>query len=205
MDLLFSRIDFFSLSIDRLERAKTRAREIPESALKVQTNDELVATLVEEFSLRPPLIKWAEASVSRSEAQVDLMYTPNTMAYFERRSHMAPGERVRVSVPYEGDSEMFKVRPSTYTLNPPRAEVGRSTLNFDYVGQQVDVERAKQEYEAAKGGVSSYLATMTSDCGRHNQQIAPSVRTIIEEKRSRMEKGEAGLAGFGLPIKGGPR
>jgi hypothetical protein len=201
MGLLFSQGDFFSLSTGHLEKAKATARAIPEARLKVASDDELVEELVASYSLMPPSVKWEDAAVSRTETQVDLMYVPNTMAYFDRRSFMAPGEKVTVTVPFQGESDYFKVRPTSYTFNPPRARVNRDTLAFDYSGVQVDIDRSKREYEQTKNEIVQCMTTLSNDCQGYNLQIAPAVRPIIQEKRNRMEKGEASLSGFGLPIK----
>lgn len=200
-DILFSKGDFFTLSANQLEKAKFEASAIPEKRLKETSDDELVEVLIASNSLVPPEVKWEEATVNRTETQVDLMYVPNTMAYYNRMSAMAPGETVTVTVPFKGDSRLFMIRPTTFTLNPPRAQVNRQTLAFDYSGTQVNIEQSKQEYEGTKKEITQHLTTLGTDCQRHNQQIAPAVRPIIQEKRNRMEKGEAGLSGFGLPIK----
>jgi hypothetical protein len=200
-DFLFSKGDFFTLSANQLEKAKFEARAIPEKRLKEASDDELVEGLVASNSLVPPEVKWEDATVNRTETQVDLMYVPNTMAYYDRRSVMAPGEMVTVTVPFQGDSRLFMIRPTTFTLNPPRAQVNRQTLTFDYSGTQVNIEQSKQEYERTKKEIIQHFTTLGADCQRYNEQIAPVVKPIVQEKRNRMEKGEAGLSGFGLPIK----
>ncbi len=65
----------------------------------------------------------------------------------------------------------------------------------------MNIEQSKREYENTKKQITQLLTTLDTDCQRHNEQIASAVRPIIQENRSRMERGEASLSGFGLPIK----
>jgi hypothetical protein len=60
----------------------------------------------------------------------------------------------------------------------------------------VNIEQSKREYEDTKKQITQLLATLGTDCQRHNEQIASAVRPIIQEKRGRMEKGEASLSGL---------
>lgn len=200
MELLFSQVDFFSASTHQLEKAKQAARAIPEAKLKAADDPTIISELVDRFRLNGPTVSWETATVSRAEAQVDLMHSPGSMAFYEGRSHMVPGEKVTVTVPYIGEAAMFRIQPSTYTLNPPRVRLRTESLAFEYSGVQVDIEQSKLTFENTKRQIIGYLTTLAGDCDQFNQQLPSALSQIIQEKRARMERGEAGLAGFGLPI-----
>jgi len=201
MELLFSKIDLYSVETNQIEKAKGAARAIPESRLKTADDDALTKGIIEKFAMEVPTVDWDQASVSRKEVQVDLMHQHGTRAFYQGRSVPASGEKVTVTVPYAGDGEYFRIRPSSYTMNPPRAKISPMSLLFEYQGQQVNIEQAKREYENVKAEITKYLATLANDLRSANEKLAAGIRPIVQEKRKRMEHGEANLAGFGLPIK----
>lgn len=201
MELLFAKLEIFGVIESQLAKARNAAKGMPETVLKSTDDEAILSRLIAEYSLSIPQVQWDQATVSRNEAQVDAMNMPGTMAYYERRSFMIPGEKVTVSVPYTGETDFFRVRPSSFTLNPPRARLTRDAIHFDYAGTQVDVDNAKREYETTKSEITRNLSLLASDLVRFDQTVSPALKQILQEKRERMNKGESALAAFGLPIK----
>jgi len=200
MELLFMGNDSHSVSRSLLEQAKNAASLVRESELKLRPDEEIVATLVGKFTISLPEVDWERAAVSRQEAQLDSRHTPGVMAFHRQQTAMSLGEKVIVTVPFRGEREFFKIRPSSYTLNPPTATLERQALLFEYVGVQVDAVRSKQDFESRKGQIINCLKTLGSDFESFNAQLPGAIAPIIQEKRSRMEKGEGNLDSWGMPI-----
>jgi len=180
MELLFMGNDSHSVSRSLLEQAKNAASLVRESELKLRPDEEIVATLVGKFTISLPEVDWERAAVSRQEAQLDSRHTPGVMAFHRQQTAMSLGEKV--------------------TLNPPTATLERQALLFEYVGVQVDAVRSKQDFESRKGQIINCLKTLGSDFESFNAQLPGAIAPIIQEKRSRMEKGEGNLDSWGMPI-----
>jgi hypothetical protein len=198
--ILFSSYEFHNVSLNAIESLKRAVHALPEAQLREQNDATIVERLREEFAFGYTEVQWELAKVRREEAMVDLMYVPNTMAYFERRSIMKPGEKYVISVPYTGVESYFQIRPSQWTSSPPRAELTRQLLEFAYSGLTVDVEGAKREFETTKAAIEQHLGWLRADMEGHNSKLLGVITPLLREKRERMSSGEQRLSDFGLPI-----
>jgi len=96
--------------------------------------DDLTEYLVGKFRIDVPELDEANMVVDQQEAQMDVSGDPQRTAYF--LGHGGPvyvtGALVIVEVPFSGDPEMFRVRPSTSDSAPPRGAVHNNALTFRY-------------------------------------------------------------------------
>ena len=103
----------------------------PEEILEQADLDEWTAALAHHFAVACPELTtdavWMEppgavgADVSRDPMRAIMdPYSDAVRNY--------PGYRIIVHLPFEGDGDVFKLRPSSFTLNPPRTRIARDEL-----------------------------------------------------------------------------
>ena len=125
-DLLFSTYDIFSVVQARTESVKKRVQAIPPNTLLGASEQDLIQALVEEFRLNVPAIKEDEIHVADSgEVSVDVSRDPMRMIHDRSEPFYVPGNKTVIAVPFEGQEEFFRVRPNSFSLSPPRAEIGK--------------------------------------------------------------------------------
>jgi hypothetical protein len=76
------------------------------------------------------------------------------MIYDRSGPFYVPGNKTVIAVPFEGDANFFKVQPQTYTLNPPRAEIGRDEILLTYI-------RTDHNADAPAAPGSTFLPNIT--------------------------------------------
>ena len=54
---------------------------------------------------------------------------------------------MEAEVPFTGEVEVFKVRPTTYTMSPPRAQIRNGVIVLQIVGTDLNPERVRSEIE----------------------------------------------------------
>jgi len=64
---------------------------------------------------------------------------------------------VDVIVPFSGDAEVFKVQPTTYTLNPPQGHVSNDVLHFTIQGTDLTAQKVKDEIKLRLDSIEQYL------------------------------------------------
>ena len=67
------------------------------------------------------------------------------------------GTEVVVEVPFSGDPEMFKVRPSTSNMNPPRGDVRGNTITFRSWGENMNAQQVRSELDRWLADINQYL------------------------------------------------
>ena len=165
---------------------------------------DLAAYLIDKYQIHAPTLHLDKWSVQENECQVDVSGDPNRFFHVvERRSgpYYIPGQCVQVEVPFEGDSEMFYCRPSTFSVNPPRGEIRDSTLVLTWemphdaarnLRPEIDrvVQEISQHVERIRTEVASFNSTLPNDAGR-----------VIETRRARILANQGRVVSLGIPVK----
>lgn len=93
---------------------------------------EWAKALAERYAVEAPSLRVDEVWTDPPEAvQVDVSWD-----HFRRvirdpsRPAYVPGHRTLVHIPFSGEKDVFKLRPSSYTLNPPHAWVADGELQL---------------------------------------------------------------------------
>ena len=175
------------------------------------SNDEILqadagawaAALAEAYLVRAPELRgeerWAEEPQptpfdARLGSQARLIRDPS-------RPVPIPGTRVRIHIPFAGDSRVFRLTASTRGYNPPFAEVAEDELIFDLhwpndrpidPGTHVSTELAK---------VEEYLQWSRNDCETHNHGLGGYALGQIERRVGEIRAARASLDASGIPVR----
>ena len=134
-DLLFFGKDLSALirSYDSAIREEVAGWE--RNGILGSNESDLVSYLVEKCTLDAPRILRDQLHIeSEGEAKIDIS---GRFEYDIRdRGHPfhVAGSFVTVAIPFEGDSDLFEFKASTYSLNPPRGRVSGSSVLISFRG-----------------------------------------------------------------------
>ena len=71
------------------------------------------------------------------------------------------GNKTVIAVPFEGDAGFFKIRPQSFSPNPPRGEIKKSEILLTYVRTDQNAEAIKQEYQRTVSSIKEHLASLS--------------------------------------------
>ena len=177
----------------------------PEESLKQADADEWAAALAHHYSIARPELHsdevWREqvkdVKVDVSGDQMRAIFDPDSDAV-----RNFPGYRVVVHVPFDGEADVFKLRPSQFTYSPPYGRVHGSdlVLTIDYPrDKQPDVDA---EVHGFIGTVSRWLGFAGTDIESFNRTLEQEARQAIAARRQRIEQRDAHLAQSKIPVRG---
>ena len=112
-----------------------------------------------------------------------------------------PGYRVVVHVPFRGEEDVFKLRPSQFTFNPPRGRTKGSdlVLTIEYPrDQQPNIDG---QVNGFTGTVSQWLGFARGDIDSFNAGFEQQARQAIAGRRQRIEQRDAHLAQSKIPVR----
>jgi hypothetical protein len=204
-DLLFFNADSFA--VQELQR-KTMESEIAtmDGNRLLNTNvDDLVAYVVEKFRIDVPELNEANMTVDQREEQRDVSGDPRRFAYhMGGGSVYVTGTEVIVEVPFSGDAQMFKVRPSTYDTAPPRGEVRGNMITFRYWSDTPQGDQVKAALNGWLSDVKRYLQWQHNTFSGFNDALAGRARTAIMQRREKLLANQNLVAGLGIQLKRRP-
>jgi hypothetical protein len=201
-ELLFNKYEIFGVVQGQTEAVKKRVQSIPANTLLNASENDLVKALVEEFRLNVPVIKDEDIYIAHSgETQVDVSRDPMRMFYDRSEPFYVPGNQTVIAVPFEGNADFFSIQPQTYTLNPPRAEIGKGEILLTYVRTDQNAEAIKQDYQRTVSSIKDYLRSLSESAAQFNNQLEGLATSQLKARKDRLLADAGMTAALGLPMK----
>jgi hypothetical protein len=110
-------------------------------------------------------------------------------------------QRYTLEVPFDGDMELFFTQGSSFSTNPPRAEVTRGMLTTTIVECSPTAEAINQKFELFLASVRQYLGWLKNDIDAWNASIGVEVSKVVEYRRSKAETAGTVASGLKFAVK----
>jgi hypothetical protein len=195
---LFCDGDSFALRDGRRRQMEAAIDGIDGNRLLNSSVEDLVAYFAEQFCLKTPVLHRDEATVSQREGQVELYDE------FRQRPFSTIGTILELTVPFDGQMELFKVRPSTSSSMLPSADVGNGALVIRVKGRNLSPELVKSEFGQQLNMIQEYLSWLRGDLDPFSVSLAGHARTRIEQRRAKLLGDQNLVAGLGFKLKDRP-
>jgi hypothetical protein len=105
------------------------------------------------------------------------------------------------AVPYSGDPDLFHVRASTFTMNPPRLSLGNSNVYFRFADVSLDGQSIRAELNRLTSNVNEHLGYLRRDFDAWNQRMPSFARQALGDRKQRLMTQNNVVASIGLPMK----
>jgi hypothetical protein len=201
-DLLFNSGELRLALEAQAKKMRDAVEAEPEESLKQADADEWAAALAHHFSVACPELQtndvWREPV---TDVKVDVSW--DRSRYFsDPYSNLArnfPGYRVVVHIPFDGDTGVFSLRPSSFTFNPPRGRVKDDDLLLTIEYARDSQPNIDGEVNAFIGTASQWLGFAHGDIDLFNRTLEQQALQAIEGRRQRIEQRDAQLAQSTIP------
>lgn len=160
---------------------------------------EYIKHITNRYSIDTIDLKYREVSVSSSEKELPAEYFP---PYFDvRRGQRYKTDVIKYHIPYTGNSELLKFKPSSCLLWTRDVIDEDNCVCFEIINFQNDVEQIKREANHIIDSIRSQLANVLSEINTHNLSLESQVRSRFESRKHRLLKKNSLVASLGVPIK----
>jgi len=156
-EYLFHEYDFHAVQEHQRQRMIDAIQQAPAERLRSDDAPALVDEFVADFQVDVPELTEGAVSITVDEAQVDATGDFNR-AFLGPGPHFVPGIRATYYVPYRGERDLFKCKPSTWTTVIPAAKLGNHELKFTFERADENVGATKLAFEHELGKSSSISA-----------------------------------------------
>ena len=163
--------------------------------------EKLCDYFVEKYSVDPLVIDESGIQVDYGDAQVDVSHRFEYAVFDRSTPTFVTGTRITFFVPFSGDAELFKCRPSTFSLNPPRGVVRGNDLVFVYERTTHDVLRIRSEFDRELQSVQQNVSRIADQVEQFNSTIRTKVSQQIGARREKLLQDRGIIEGLGFPLK----
>ena len=202
--LLFYKVGIFEVLQRQEELLKIHISKLSSSEVGNVVEDELVRDLAAEYKLETPVIEDEKAHISYREVDLDVSQDPMRMIWDRSHPFYIKGTEITFIVPFKGDPNLFQVRPTTYTLNPPRGEIRGREIHLVQRRTDNDASAARGEYERSLQTIKQYLGWLEASILDFNGKIGNQVQGLINQRKQQLSSRAGMVANIGLPIKQTP-
>ena len=203
--ILFSDADWFSVERNQLKNMQGEIAAMDGDRLLNTAVDELARYFESKFKIEVPTLVTEDIVADQRETKIDVRH--DRMRWIDDRSRpvYVPGTEVEIEIPFTGDSEAFRVQPTSYTLSPPRAEVRANALVLQVSGANLTSEGVQQSINGTISEIQSYLATLRTNAAGLNQQLFECAKNAIESRRHKLlaDRNLVGSLGFKMKQRDG--
>ncbi|MCX7155123.1 MAG: hypothetical protein NTW45_01600 [Rhodocyclales bacterium] len=202
---LFSDADWFSVEQNQLKKMQEEIAAVNGDRLLNTAVDDLARYFESKFKIEVPALVTEEIVVDQREAKIDVRHDPRRWIDDRSRPVYVPGTELEVEIPFTGDSEVFRVRPTSYTMSPPRAEVRSNALVLRISGTDLTADGVQQSINQTINEVQSHLSTLRTNTAGLNQQLFQGAKTSIESRRQKLlaDRNLVGALGFKMKQRDG--
>ena len=169
--------------------------------------DDLVRYFADKFKIEAPQLHEDRIVVDQQEAKRDVSGDPRRAFHHFHRGQgplYATGTEIIMDVPFSGDPQMFKVKPSQWDTAPPRGIVKGNVITFCHWGDNLQADMVRREIDSWLASVNNYLQWQRQTFQNFNDQRAPEGRQEIERRRAKLLADKNLVSGLGIPLKRRP-
>lgn len=200
-DNLFAQGDLSAAFRGQEEKLAEAARAIPADHALARSAEELAAELVEQVRIEPLQVDWEGMTASYRDREVDVSRDPMRFIHDRSRPFMMPGTEITYHIPFRGEADLFKLRPSRFTLNPPIAEIGGGEVLISRSAPAPVPESLKNELDRTVTSIREYVGTINADVAGFNRDLPAKALAAANARRDKVLADKALAATLGVPLQ----
>lgn len=104
-------------------------------------------------------------------------------------------------VPFRGNQDLFRIRPSTYTTQFPEAGVKNGQLEFELLEHGADATSLKSRFDAQLQLVKQYLEWLAADIQTGVAALRGEIVSELSKRKQMLDAQRAVVANLGIPLR----
>ena len=184
---LFAEGDLQALLQQELSKAAAVVDAVSAEVLLDHTDEEVVAELLQAREVLALDIAWERAwSPGPRETKLDVQHDWQYGGAGEGRPILIAADEVTVHVPFTGDPMLLRLRPGSWSIAFPRAEIGAGEIVHRATGSQLSSEQVTASFNSFRTSVTQYVDAINADVGEHNARLDAELRRAVADRRLRL-------------------
>jgi hypothetical protein len=198
-ELLFASGDLqMTLEAQRRQAGQAVDEWDPEQLLATAEAD-IIEYLVAKYSVACPILhrdQTEQLPVSEEVRPVAGMFSGET--------YQCRMTKIVIAVPFDGEKDVFKLRASQSSLNPPCGEVREGELRLTWTGDaqaSADAAAIRRHFDGQLDKIEQHLSWARGDIGRYNANLCTLASSAVAERKAKLLADRQLEAGLGFPVR----
>lgn len=199
--VLFNECTFDKLASGHLERMKKQMEDIDQDQLLGRSLDDWCDFFGREYHIDPISLNTDNIQVDHNEADVDVRFDFQRDIEDKSKPFYIKGLEVCYFIPYIGDSNLFKITPSTRYYNLPKGLVKGDHVILKYAVVDHASDALQRQAQADIDNLKSYVTALSDDIERFNSQLRQKVHDFLNYRKEKLLKDKDLVESLGYPLK----
>lgn len=204
-DLLFAKYDWHSVQEHQKSKLKEEVASYDGNRLLNTSMDDLCDYFADKYSIDVPLLKKEAIVADQREAKIDVSHDFRYGPRYDGQPNLADGSTVEITVPFDGDAQLFSVRPSTFSMNPPRATIRNGALILKFTGINQSADQVKSEIDRSISQIEESLGYLRKSAEAFNASLRVNAAAEIETRKTKLLANQNLVSSLGFALKENPK
>lgn len=190
-----------------LDANKRRIHELAEAMPREQflatSTDTICDYIAGQITVDPLVLHEDQMTMEHAETKIDVTHRFEYGGSHDGRPVMVDGHLLKFHVPFSGDPNLWKARPSTFTLNPPRGDIDtrRQILTLTFANtSQTEESWFKQQLESTLASVRQSISAQLDQIQQYNTSVPRAVQEVVAHRREQLSKLHGLVSSFVIPL-----
>lgn len=195
---LFAKDDLRSALAANVAKVARRLQEWNHDALLNAPEADVADDLINEATVECPRLLRDEAWMPPPS---EILQTVNQLGWTGQRHVM----RFHLVVPFSGEAQVFKLRASTSSWNPPTvSSLAQNELTIAVDGPASDAAQVRGQFDQQLEKIERHLEWSRLQIEQHNDQIHREIPGLVSRRRTELLAARNLQADIGFPIRRRP-
>lgn len=199
--LLFSEYDLRAVLEAQLGSVTKKVLDVERARFDRESDEQLAASIASTLVVEPLEFLEADIEVSERDTRVDVSHDFNRGVWDRSVPTYVDGIEVTYHLPFTGDAELLKCRPSRFTLKSPRANIGTRELRFPYDQADRDVGATKRSFTRDLATLKEWVPWVNQQVAEYNSALEGRVRQAVLARRSELGRTREDLSSLGFKVR----
>lgn len=184
------------------QRARQAVLDWDPDQLLATAEADVIEYLLAEYSVECPVLHRDRIeSLGTYEDSV----TARDMFSYETFQHRVT--KFAIAVPFDGEEDVFKLRPTQCGLSTPSAEVKKGELRLAWTQDPQalhDAAALRRHFDGQLDRIEQHLGWARIDVDRHNAAVRTVITSTVAERKAKLLADRQLEAGLGFPVRKRP-
>ena len=177
------------------------ANSMSENKVLNTPQEDLIEYLVEKHRIPPVAIDESGIGTDYGDTQIDISGNPRYAVFDRSRLFHVIGTRVSFYVPFTGDPDLFRCKPSTSSLSPPQAVIKPNELIFTYDRTKERTSEIKGEFERDFEQTRVHIERVNTEVEKLNAALSETAKQQLTTRREKLLQDRNLVENLGFPLR----
>jgi hypothetical protein len=199
-EILFTKFDFNAAIRNAPKALAASVESLGDQDLNDANLESLADRLTTAHQINVPVLDNDEITVDEREIKMEVN-SRYREAFSDSGSHTVKRNEFRFFVPFKGDRDVFFCRPSTFSMNPPRADVRQNEIVVSIVPQHSNADSAaiRKEFDQVLHRIQDILNQLRNDASGLMENLKATATNSIQRRRDKRRNDASVTEGLGFP------